>query len=363
MAERISHLEDDPLGETKGKGSEGRRECRGQSAMEELTETIAHLELPDAVKAEAYALLLKLLRNIVSNPSEAKYRTIKRTNATIKAKLFLDGAPEGILFEDVIRHCGFNEVGETFVYPMSAAASALEPFCDTFEGILVSLNHEPQQQSQQQPQVSVERPKFQNIVPAQKTLRAQAELKSHNEQMAQIRAEKRKQFEGPASPGSMSPKASGTLAPPPDNVGPRSESSNSISGKSDSSAPSKGGKTAFDFKKRIDTAEAIKKSNDELSALRAQQRARFSNFQNDPNRYDAPQYQQPPSSIPPQSGNASGSSGISKFFNTLFGGGSSSSGGGGGGGGGSGKKPGPGGGAGAVKTIQDLPKPPPPRGG
>ena len=59
--------------------------------------------------ADAVAMLIKLLENIENNPDEPKYRGIKRTNATLEAKVF---SFKGI--EQVLISAGFVPDGEFY---------------------------------------------------------------------------------------------------------------------------------------------------------------------------------------------------------------------------------------------------------
>mmetsp|Transcript_39055 Transcript_39055/g.107603 ORF Transcript_39055/g.107603 Transcript_39055/m.107603 type:complete len:171 (-) Transcript_39055:84-596(-) len=75
---------------------------------------------PWAAQEACYSVLLKLLQNLVQNPEEPKFRTVKRGNAAIKAKV-LD-CPGGA---DVLLRAGFVEGPETYVLPPDASVEAL----------------------------------------------------------------------------------------------------------------------------------------------------------------------------------------------------------------------------------------------
>mmetsp|Transcript_16578 Transcript_16578/g.55135 ORF Transcript_16578/g.55135 Transcript_16578/m.55135 type:complete len:178 (+) Transcript_16578:83-616(+) len=60
---------------------------------------------------EAHALLSKVLGNIVAHPDEAKYRTLKKSNAKIGALLAVSGV------KALLIGVGFTEESEAFVLP------------------------------------------------------------------------------------------------------------------------------------------------------------------------------------------------------------------------------------------------------
>jgi len=64
-------------------------------------------EMPWEKKEPAITLMLKLLQNVVSNPDNPKYRRLKRTNATLQAKIFsVPGCAE------LLMAAGFEPEGE-----------------------------------------------------------------------------------------------------------------------------------------------------------------------------------------------------------------------------------------------------------
>merc|ERR1719296_139651 len=66
-----------------------------------------------------FVTLLKLLGHIVETPTEPKFRRLKLTNATLKAKVFdVPGA------QDFLRTAGFVEEGEFLVVPLGSQAQA-----------------------------------------------------------------------------------------------------------------------------------------------------------------------------------------------------------------------------------------------
>jgi len=107
-------------------------------------------------------------------------------------------------------------------------------------------------------------------------------------------------------------------------------------------------KSAFQFESRAKKEAETSAAADSISALRAEQKAKFEDFKQDPNAYDKPEYKKPSAALKNDE---------AVWYNptTWFGGG------GGSGGGGSG---GSGGGSGTnnrkrnIKGFSDLPKPP-----
>lgn len=81
------------------------------------------MEAPSGITADAYrslgeeplALLQKITFNVIGDPSEPKYRTLKKSNGAIARLLAMRGVP------DVLRAFGFVEGPETWVLPPASA--------------------------------------------------------------------------------------------------------------------------------------------------------------------------------------------------------------------------------------------------
>eukprot|EP00932_Pfiesteria_piscicida_P004018 SRR837773.1392.p1 GENE.SRR837773.1392~~SRR837773.1392.p1 ORF type:complete len:182 (-),score=67.78 SRR837773.1392:136-624(-) len=58
--------------------------------------------------------VLKLLENVLNNPEEAKFRTVKKTNKTLSEKVFTE--PEGAAVELFVL-AGFQDEAETLTLP------------------------------------------------------------------------------------------------------------------------------------------------------------------------------------------------------------------------------------------------------
>eukprot|EP01017_Pseudomicrothorax_dubius_P019816 TRINITY_DN2185_c0_g1_i1.p1 TRINITY_DN2185_c0_g1~~TRINITY_DN2185_c0_g1_i1.p1 ORF type:complete len:188 (+),score=48.67 TRINITY_DN2185_c0_g1_i1:344-907(+) len=81
-------------------------ESRVMSTLKKIT-----LNNPDDAVIEAYDLLFKLLSNIITNPAENKFRTIKPTNQTLRTKLF-----NVKYVEELLQALGFTMVDGNYVY-------------------------------------------------------------------------------------------------------------------------------------------------------------------------------------------------------------------------------------------------------
>lgn len=68
-----------------------------------------------------YGVLMKLLENVAKNPDDVKFRSVKRANAAIKAKV-LD-IPGGAA---VLLAAGFQEEAEAFVFAQDASMDLLQ---------------------------------------------------------------------------------------------------------------------------------------------------------------------------------------------------------------------------------------------
>mmetsp|Transcript_69701 Transcript_69701/g.185709 ORF Transcript_69701/g.185709 Transcript_69701/m.185709 type:complete len:314 (-) Transcript_69701:91-1032(-) len=85
--------------------------------------------MPAATVAAAKDILLVLLSNVVKNPGDAKYRTIKRGNPKIHEKI--GRHPECVA---MLKAAGFVESAETWDLPMSASLKQVQAVHDTTRG-------------------------------------------------------------------------------------------------------------------------------------------------------------------------------------------------------------------------------------
>lgn len=96
---------------------------------EALNAALHQMAQSDWPKQETcYVTLLKLLKNIVEHPAEAKFRHLKMQNAALKAKVFdLPGAL------DFLRSVGFQEVENGEALECSAPADQVKAARDRLE--------------------------------------------------------------------------------------------------------------------------------------------------------------------------------------------------------------------------------------
>jgi len=78
--------------------------------MDEAVNAVLKSNATESVKREALEIVAKLLGNILANPEEAKYRTIKKDNATLQRKLTPDSWT-------LLLAAGFLDHGEVFDFP------------------------------------------------------------------------------------------------------------------------------------------------------------------------------------------------------------------------------------------------------
>lgn len=83
-----------------------------------------------------------LLSNVVESPGQEKYRTIKKTNAGIRSKLF----PECF---DLLRAAGFEDHGEKLI--LREPGPDLVDVCNIVEALLMSQSTQPSASSSQAP--------------------------------------------------------------------------------------------------------------------------------------------------------------------------------------------------------------------
>eukprot|EP00922_Rhytidocystis_sp_ex-Travisia-forbesii_P041171 GHVS01061444.1.p1 GENE.GHVS01061444.1~~GHVS01061444.1.p1 ORF type:complete len:183 (+),score=20.02 GHVS01061444.1:119-667(+) len=95
---------------------------------------------------EAYRTVSKLCTNILKNRTEKKYRTIKKSNGSIRSKLLLDSKPPLCdLLTKLLEELGFTDLEDSFVF-VSDDAEAFENLChnaDILQGIMASLDIAP----------------------------------------------------------------------------------------------------------------------------------------------------------------------------------------------------------------------------
>eukprot|EP00922_Rhytidocystis_sp_ex-Travisia-forbesii_P041170 GHVS01061442.1.p1 GENE.GHVS01061442.1~~GHVS01061442.1.p1 ORF type:complete len:191 (+),score=28.71 GHVS01061442.1:119-691(+) len=98
---------------------------------------------------EAYRTVSKLCTNILKNRTEKKYRTIKKSNGSIRSKLLLDSKPPLCdLLTKLLEELGFTDLEDSFVF-VSDDAEAFENLChnaDILQGIMASLDIAPVKQ-------------------------------------------------------------------------------------------------------------------------------------------------------------------------------------------------------------------------
>jgi len=82
------------------------------------------------VKSEACDILVRLLTNIVKDPSNIKYRQVKLTNPKIESKLL----PAAGAFE-VLFCVGFEEADDKLIMPLSASIQKVEKFVEAIEKV------------------------------------------------------------------------------------------------------------------------------------------------------------------------------------------------------------------------------------
>lgn len=94
------------------------RQLSNMSEENGKTDLVAPLkalhDVPWEKKEPAIALLLKLLQNVVKSPDNPKFRKLKRTNATLQAKVFSVPGCAEVLFA-----AGFEAQGDELVLPDS----------------------------------------------------------------------------------------------------------------------------------------------------------------------------------------------------------------------------------------------------
>mmetsp|Transcript_4558 Transcript_4558/g.7409 ORF Transcript_4558/g.7409 Transcript_4558/m.7409 type:complete len:317 (-) Transcript_4558:24-974(-) len=289
--------------------------------MEDLLEEIGK-ELKPPQARETYTTLNKILGNIVQNPSEPKFRSLKKSNKMIAEKLLASAHAVSLLLA-----IGFDDTGEAFVCPGDADLEQMRSVVDVIAGILVSMEDvEPDVTDAKATAVAVaattsaviavtakspapvSKP---SVVEPQGFKRRDDVEARRQEQMNQLQearaAQKAQYAENPNGPAYTPPARSNGYP-----------TSTEVS----DSATKKTKPTAFDFQDRGKKEREKEQAQKSLQDLRAMQKEKFKDFKSDPNAPLQEAYKAPPS----VAGNATTDSSWGGWFGGMFGGGSSSSG-------------------------------------
>jgi len=323
--------------------------------MEDILGSIEQEDLTFAQRGETYETLNKVLSNIVANPAEPKFRTLKKENKLVSEKLSRSTGAISTLLA-----LGFEDTGAAYVCPSGADLGPHSEVVDLLECILASRGSD--QATTASPSTAAaatatataaaaatatasaaaasSRPSVGSAAaaaaPGAFMRRDESEKKrdEHLGQLEAVRAAQRAQFaDGGGSAGALRAAA------------PVAQEAAPVSSPDAKKKPPV--KSAFDFENRGKKEQQQNKAVESLEDLRRAQKEKFKDFQSDPDARKAAAYQAPPSVAP--GGKADQSWG--DWFGGMFGGSSSGSSGGGGGGRPSDdRKP-------KMKTINDLPKP------
>lgn len=315
--------------------------------MEDLLSSIEQEDLTFQQKGETYETLRKVLGNITANPTEQKFRTLKKDNRLVADKICRScGACS------VILALGFDDDGAVYRCPPDADLAPITEILELIDGILASrgADEAAAPAAAAAAPVSTQEPARPIASPASSPsplakaaagnfARRSDEDKKREEQAREleaVRAAQRAQFaEGGSTPAALRAAAPAAASP----------TAQADAGHPD--AKKQPAKSAFDFKSRSKEEQQQQNAANSLEEIRKQQREKFKQFEADPDARKAAAYQQPASVA--KGGKAE--QGWGDWFGSMFGGGGgSSSGGGGGGGGANDRKP-------QMKTINDLPKP------
>lgn len=308
--------------------------------MEDLIEQIGTEVLPSQAP-QIYKTLGKVLGNIVKNPDELKFRTLKKDN-----KIVVDTLGKSKSAIELLLLVGFQDAGSIYQCPPSTDLTDMMSAAELIECIAESMQtgsvEEVPKSAAPAPTPAAAAGGYPKSVPkpsqplgAPKGFSRNAgseEEKKRIEQADQLAAIR-------ATKAARTPDPVATAPPPQDTQAVQSQNV-------PTSQQAKPAKSAFDFESKSKKQEHQKAAEQSLDDLRELQKQKYKEFESDPNARKAPEYQRPASSA---NGEQKG------WFDGWFGGGSSSS-------GKDDKKPPPGGGGARpgpprMKTINDLPKP------
>jgi len=310
--------------------------------MEDLLGGVEQEDLTFAQRGETYETLLKVLKNINANPTEQKFRTLKKDNKLIAEKLCRSACACSVLLA-----LGFEDETASYRLPPDADLEPLGESVALLECILASRESSEAAPPPAAAPAAVQEPRLAAAPSAGSPtapgnmrgfVRRSDEERRREEQARElqaVRAAQRAHFGDGGGAAAALRDAAPAAAPAP---------AQAAAGQADSKKPVK---SAFDFESRQKRDQQHQQAESSLEELRRQQREKFKQFEADPTARQAAAYQQPASVS--AGGKAEQSWG--DWFGGMFGGSSSGSG-GGGGSRPSNERRGP-----NMKTINDLPKP------
>jgi hypothetical protein len=322
--------------------------------MEDLLEEIGKELLPSQAQ-ETYQTLAKIFGNILDNPTEAKFKSLKKDNKVIAGKILRSNHAASLLLT-----IGFDDDGTTYTLPQEADLELLRTAHDLLQCIVLSAEDATPAPQASAPPVAaaavtaaavggaaVAASAAKPAVPADprgfgRRDDAEAKRQAQADQLQAARAARGAQFqENPQGP------------PPP--AVPAKQAAGYPADAQHEDHAKKNKPTAFDFKDRGKAEQEKNRAASSLEEMRKAQKDKFKEFQSDPNAKNQQAYKAPPSTV-----GGKADDGWGGWFGGMFGGGSSSN----GSSGPSSKpqdrrdRPGP-----RIKGVADLPKPPPRAGG
>jgi len=300
-------------------------------AIEGIVQRLSEAQLPSKYQ-ETLVVLKKICGNVAKNPTNQKFRVLKKENAMI----------QGLhpIAREFLLVVGWEETSATFLYPMETDLGTLAYVSDLLDGLILSSDT-PAGGS---PTGATKLPPKLN-----ESLKAQ---QAQSAELAQIAADRKARYNGgyaaPAPAPAARPAPAKAPAPTPAPVVAAAAPAAAAAGASAAAASGKKGpKSAFDFERRTDREKKLAQEAEEAQRLRDLRKQQYQEHLADPNAAKSDAYKKPPST-------ANGAD-DSSWFSGWFGGSSSSN-----------PPPPPPAGGGdrkpRMKTINDLP-PQPRRGG
>jgi len=299
--------------------------------MEDLLEEIGK-ELPPADVRETYQTISKILGNILANPGEAKFRSLKKDNKLISGKILRSQHAATLLLA-----MGFDDDGVMYLLPSDADLEVVRTVQDLIECMLLSsedpdappaavstasaANSVPVVAAVATAAVAVEaapaaRPAAEksslahlgalNPQSFKKRSEAESQRQEQVDQLQAARAAQRAQYE-------VNPQG-----PAPRPVVPDAKASGYPTAAADAAAKKKG--SVRDFESRVSKEKARDAAANNLEEMRKLQKDKFKDFQADPNAKQQEAYKAPPS----VAAGAKEDSSWGGWFGGMFGGGSSS---------------------------------------
>lgn len=268
-------------------------------------------ELPPAQAQKVHGTLFKVLGNILRNPCEPKFRTLRKENKLVAENICISMAAVSLLFM-----IGFEDRDESYHCPMSTDLEQMQALSDVLRDMTLNLEAlEHQSTTAPEPLQPAERPVVARKNAERSPPESEKQRRAQSEQLQALRAERHAQHTSSAPATNSSQELHTNQVPLEDledlitlesepltvndlipaDVGEEQHGNmlkqDQVDG--DHGSSTKGPpRTAFEFKRRTESRQGPSANMEEIRRL---QQERFKQFQNNSDARLSASYSQPPS--------------------------------------------------------------------